>query len=506
MAKTGKHPVRTGQKEQSRKGTESMDEPILIVDDDVNLNHLLAKFLERNGFLATAAYSAEEAVKTLSTRKFRIVLTDLRLPHKDGLELLQWISGHHPDCQTLLMTSYADVQTAVKAMKLGAADYIAKPIIPDDLLKKLQDLLKSTSTDKAEEPASSETASKTKPKAPLGQAFSSKGFIQGTSQAALQLEQHIRLVAPTPITVLISGESGTGKEYIARLIHQSSKQSQGPFVAVDCGSIPQDLAGSELFGHRKGSFTGAVADKSGFFQQAEGGTLFFDEIENLPYSVQIHLLRALQEKRIRPVGAEKDIDTHVRIIAATNEDIPSLCEKGSFRADLYHRLNEFSIQAVPLRERKEDILLFVKSFLESANRELEKECPVLDLDAEVRELFMQYNWPGNIRELLYTVKRACLLCQGQRIRREDLPPELQRFAAGNGIGNVSPDTVHTASGQPGMNIGLAGIPGKISLAEEEKNRILECLRQCNYNKTKAAKLLNIDRKTLYNKLRSYGIE
>lgn len=483
-----------------------MDEPILIVDDDVNLNHLLAKFLERNGFLATAAYSAEEAVKTLSTRKFRIVLTDLRLPHKDGLELLQWISGHHPDCQTLLMTSYADVQTAVKAMKLGAADYIAKPIIPDDLLKKIQDLLKSTSTDKAEEPASSETASKTKPKAPLGQAFSSKGFIQGTSQAALQLEQHIRLVAPTPITVLISGESGTGKEYIARLIHQSSKQSQGPFVAVDCGSIPQDLAGSELFGHKKGSFTGAVADKSGFFQQAEGGTLFFDEIENLPYSVQIHLLRALQEKRIRPVGAEKDIDTHVRIIAATNEDIPSLCEKGSFRADLYHRLNEFSIQAVPLRERKEDIPLFVKSFLESANRELEKECPVLDLDAEVRELFMQYNWPGNIRELLYTVKRACLLCQGQRIRREDLPPELQRFAEGNGIGNVSPDTVPTASGQPGRNVNLAGIPGKISLAEEEKNRILDCLRQCNYNKTKAAKLLNIDRKTLYNKLRSYGIE
>lgn len=493
-----------------------MDEPILIVDDDVNLNRLLAKFLERNGFPSATAYSAEEAIKILSSQKFRIVLTDLRLPHKDGLELLQWISGHDSGCRTVLMTNYADVQTAVKAMKLGAADYIAKPIIPDDLLKKIQDLAdnagrhgQSLGAETGPEPAPPASPGKKM----LGQAFVDKGFIRGTSQAAVQLEQHIRLVAPTPITVLISGESGTGKEYIARLIHNSSKQSQGPFVAVDCGSIPQDLAGSELFGHRKGSFTGAVADKNGFFQQAEGGTLFFDEIENLPYSVQIHLLRALQEKRIRPVGAEKDIETHVRIIAATNEDIPSLCAKGSFRADLYHRLNEFLIQAVPLRERKEDIPLFSGKFLENANEELEKEIPVLGLEPEVLAIFMQYDWPGNIRELLYTVKRACLLCQGQYVKLEDLPPELQRSAAGTGTRQAStgmgtPATLHAAAtdAESGPTVSLPNLQARISLAEEEKNRILACLRQCNYNKTKAARLLDIDRKTLYNKLRSYGIE
>lgn len=511
-----------------------MEEPILIVDDDVNLNRLLCRFIEKNGFRPVPAYSAEEALKLLSGQDFRMVLTDLRLPRKDGLELLQWISGHKPGCPTLLMTNYADVQTAVKAMKLGAFDYIAKPIVPDDLLKKITDALEASNPETIAGGNGSQSMPSTLPgldknsfgtskgeganrpiraaaKAGKDQATEAKeastGFIQGRSPAAQKLSSHIRLVAPTPISVLINGESGTGKEYIARLIHLNSKQAQGPFVAVDCGSIPKDLAGSELFGHKKGSFTGAVADKNGFFQQAEGGTLFFDEIENLPYSVQIHLLRALQEKKIRAIGAEKDTETHVRIIAATNENLPELCEKGRFRIDLYHRLNEFSIQATPLRERKEDIPLFVEKFLENANRELEKDPPVLGLEPEVEKIFMAYNWPGNIRELLYTVKRACLLCQGESIRTEDLPAELQAYTEGTGNPTKTGGSALSAEAPVAPFPAQGSRPGsKISLAQEEKERILECLRQVNYNKTKAAKLLNMDRKTLYNKLRSYGIE
>lgn len=471
----------------------AMKTSILLVDDDVNLNRLLLNFLIRNGYEVESAFSAEEALRNFGKRKFDLLLTDLRLPSADGLQLLQWNREHHPQSATILMTSYADVQTAVKAIKLGAFDYIAKPIVPDDLLKKIQDAVNSQRQGDAES-SRSEISSGQIPKdaerRKNEENLRINRFVEGKSEISTRLQEHIRLVAPTPITVLISGESGTGKEYIARLIHLNGKQAQGPFIAVDCGSIPKDLAGSELFGHRKGSFTGAVSDKIGFFQQAEGGTLFFDEIENLPYSVQIYLLRALQEKKIRPVGGEKDIDTHVRVIAATNENLQALCEKGLFRTDLFHRLNEFSIQATPLRQRKEDILLFAEYFLQNANRELEKEKPVSGFSQECRNLLLRYGWPGNIRELSYTVKRACLLCKGDLIEKEDLPSEIRQLEE-NEKGNNGEDAA-------GMS--------RISLAEEEKDRILSCLREVNYNKTKAAKQLNMDRKTLYNKLKSFGIE
>lgn len=464
-----------------------MKTAVLIVDDDVNLNRLLTHFLEKNGFNVLSAFSAEEAVQKMSENRFHVVLTDLRMPKMDGLQLLQWVGEHQPGCSTILMTSYAEVQTAVKAIKLGAFDYIAKPIVPDDLLKKLQDAVQShKAPDGIPENSGRKESDVKKRKTFLNLR---QDFVEGLSESSLRLREHISLVAPTPISVLISGESGTGKEYIAHLIHQNSKQAQGPFVAVDCGSIPKDLAGSELFGHRKGSFTGAISDKTGFFQQAEGGTLFFDEIENLPYSVQIYLLRALQEKRIRPVGGEKDIDISVRVIAATNINLQSLCEKGEFRTDLFHRLNEFSIQAVPLRQRKEDIFRFAEKFLEMANRDLEKDIPVTGLDNEVKAAFLSYSWPGNIRELVYTIKRACLLCKSDTITMEELPDEIRRH-------------VHEARSCRNED----GNKETISLAQEEKERILNCLRETNYNKSKAARLLNMDRKTLYNKLRSYGIE
>lgn len=474
-----------------------MKKKILIVDDDVNLNKLLSNFLEKNGYAVTPTFSAEGAISQMSAQHFDVVLTDLRMPRMDGLQLLQWVGEHQAGCSTILMTSYAEVQTAVKAMKLGAFDYIAKPIVPDDLLKKINDAVDSKNQ-KAEIPTSKKiteeqegTSIKTDSKAGKSSFKSSASFIEGVSDSAQHLKEHILLVAPTPISILISGESGTGKEYIARLIHQNSKRSKGPFVAVDCGSIPKDLAGSELFGHKKGAFTGAISDKTGFFQQAEGGTLFFDEIENLPYSIQIYLLRALQEKCIRPIGEEKDIETNVRVLAATNINLMTLCEKGEFRTDLFHRLNEFSIHATPLRERKDDIFIFAEKFLETANRELEKETPVKGIGPEVKEAFLRYNWPGNIRELLYTIKRACLLSKGEYIELDDLPTDIKDYS-------LRSDTFTnslTNSNQP-----------KISLAKEEQERILNCLRDVNYNKSKAARLLNMDRKTLYNKLKSYGIE
>lgn len=470
-----------------------MKKKILIVDDDVNLNKLLSNFLEKNGYEATPTFSAEGAISQMSTQHFDVVLTDLRMPRMDGLQLLQWVGEHQAGCSTILMTSYAEVQTAVKAMKLGAFDYIAKPIVPDDLLKKINDAVDSKNqktgipTPKKTSEEQEDSSIKTGSKDSKSSFKSSTGFIEGVSDSAIHLKEHILLVAPTPISILISGESGTGKEYIARLIHQNSKRSKGPFVAVDCGSIPKDLAGSELFGHKKGAFTGAISDKTGFFQQAEGGTLFFDEIENLPYSIQIYLLRALQEKCIRPIGEEKDIETNVRVLAATNINLMALCEKGEFRTDLFHRLNEFSIHATPLRERKDDIFIFAERFLETANRELEKEIPVKGISPEVKEIFLRYNWPGNIRELLYTIKRACLLSKGEYIEPDDLPTDIKDY-------HLRPNTLANPN-QP-----------KISLAKEEQERILNCLRDVNYNKSKAARLLNMDRKTLYNKLKSYGIE
>lgn len=484
-----------------------MKKKILIVDDDVNLNKLLSNFLEKNGYAVTPTFSAEGAISQMSAQHFDVVLTDLRMPRMDGLQLLQWVGEHQTGCSTILMTSYAEVQTAVKAMKLGAFDYIAKPIVPDDLLKKINDAIDSKNAmdskdRKTESPLSkrisekqedfpTQTDSQTDSKDSKPSFKSSAHFIEGVSDSAIHLKEHILLVAPTPISILISGESGTGKEYIARLIHQNSKRSKGPFVAVDCGSIPKDLAGSELFGHKKGAFTGAISDKTGFFQQAEGGTLFFDEIENLPYSIQIYLLRALQEKCIRPIGEERDIETNVRVLAATNINLLTLCEKGEFRTDLFHRLNEFSIHATPLRERKDDIFIFAERFLEMANRELEKEIPVKGISPEVKEAFLRYNWPGNIRELLYTIKRACLLSKNQYIELDDLPTDIKDYS-------LRPDT-------PTNPLSNSNQP-KISLAKEEQERILNCLRDVNYNKSKAARLLNMDRKTLYNKLKSYGIE
>ena len=442
-----------------------MTAKILLVDDDTTFCLMLKTWLTKRGFSVEEAFSCKEAVGKLKKSAYDVVLTDLRLPDEDGLQVLQEAKKMLPGVQVILMTGYADISTAVQAMKLGAFDYVAKPVIPDEILKKIQEALEHKDL-----PVEKKQAKK------------SKGltYIKGTSRDADKLYEYIRLVAPTMMTVLITGESGSGKEYIARLIHEQSNRQAAPFVAVDCGAIPKDLAASEFFGHVKGAFTGAVSDKTGYFVQANGGTIFLDEIGNLSYDVQVQLLRALEERKVKPVGSNKEIAFDVRIISATNENLAKAVAEGSFREDLYHRLNEFSIKALSLRERKEDIPVFANHFLAAANEELDKD--VIGFEDAVMRVFRDYNWPGNLREMRNVVKRATLLCQGNFISLEHIPSELSE--------QQRPTTEDFA----------------LKKEKNEMELIREALAKCNNNKSEAARLLKIDRKTLYNKMKLYKME
>ena len=421
-------------------------------------------WLAKRGFQVDESFSCREALTKTKGAKYDVVLTDLRLPDEDGMYLLKSIKAVTPEVQVILMTGYADIHTAVQAMKLGAFDYVAKPVIPDELLKKIQDALESQSVGTKQ-----------------AKAGRSMAYIKGISQEADKLSEYIRLVAPTMMTVLITGESGSGKEYIARLIHEQSNRRDAPFIAVDCGAIPKELAASEFFGHVKGAFTGAVNDKTGYFVQASGGTIFLDEIGNLSYDVQVQLLRALEERKVKPVGGNKDVAFDVRIISATNENLKKAVADGSFREDLYHRLNEFSLQALSLRDRREDIPVFANHFLEASNEELGKH--VTGFEEKVTEVFQNYAWPGNLREMRNVVKRATLLCQSDFISMEHIPAELSI--------SVVPPAEHDLA---------------LKRERHEVDLIREALVKCNNNKSEAARLLKIDRKTLYNKIKLYSIE
>ena len=438
---------------------------ILLVDDDTTFGLMLKTWLTKRGFVVEDVFSAESALKKLQSEPFDIVLTDLRLPDKDGIFLLKNIKKHYVGTQVILMTGYADIYTAVESIKAGAFDYVSKPVIPEEILKKIQEALeqKERSVQKIQE--------KKRLSVP---------YVKGTSPEAEKLYEYIRLVAPTMMTVLITGESGSGKEYIARLIHAQSNRKDAPFVAVDCGAIPKDLAASEFFGHVKGAFTGAVNDKTGYFVAASGGTVFLDEIGNLSYDVQIQLLRAWEERKVKPVGSDKEVAFDVRIISATNENLTKAVAEGNFREDLYHRLNEFSLKALSLRERREDISLFANHFLAASNQELGKE--VIGFEEEVMRIFKNYIWPGNLREMRNVVKRATLLCQSGFIGKNDIPAELALPVT------VTPEDFASRR------------------EKNEADLIREALMKTHNNKSEAARLLKIDRKTLYNKMKLYLIE
>ena len=446
---------------------------ILIIDDDATICLMLQGLLKRKGFDADTVFSAGEAIKKLENESFDLVLSDFRLPDFDGLELLQKIKAIHPLVPVIIMTSYADIRTAVSAIKMGAFEYVTKPLNPDEIL-----LLINSAMEKAQEKKETPQKKEKKKKPAIE-------FVRGESSSSLQIDQYIKLVAPTDMSVIIEGESGTGKEIAARRIHAESNRKGKTFVAVDCGALSTDLAGSELFGHVKGSFTGAIGDKEGQFEAAKGGTLFLDEIGNLSYEIQVKLLRALQERKVRRIGSNKDIDVDVRIVVATNEDLALAVNKGEFREDLYHRLNEFKITVPALRNRGEDIVLFANYFLDLSNSELNKE--IEKFSNEVLDKFRTYTWPGNLRELRNVVRRSVLLSQGDQVEVISLPTEI-------------------LNDQPKNDIVIEGSNLKLIQAANEKELIISTLRKVNFNKSKAARLLNIDRKTLYNKIKQYGIE
>ena len=452
-------------------------ERILIVDDDITFALMLRTWLSKRGFEVATASTVAAARTSLADGAFSLVLCDMRLPDEDGIALLQWMAGRGIETPVIVMTSYAEIQNAVRCMKLGARDYVSKPVNPDELLKKIREALEMPAESVAAAAAEPKSARKSTSKvsAPTGRL----DYIEGRSDASRRLYEYIRLVGPTNMSVLVNGASGTGKEHVAQLIHQNSKRAGKPFVAVDCGAIPRELAASEFFGHVKGSFTGAVSDKMGAFEAADGGTLFLDEVGNLTYETQVQLLRALQERRIRPVGGNREIPVDIRLVAATNEDLEAAIARGTFRADLYHRINSFTLRVPSLRERREDIPLFADFFLDQANRELDKR--IVGFEAAAVKALAAYDWPGNLRQLKNTVMSATLLAAGEYIAVSDLPREISE-----GSGSSAPLSLHDP------------------VSEEEQIR--RALAVAGGNKSQAAKLLGIDRKTLYNKLRLYGIE
>lgn len=454
---------------------------ILIVDDDQDICALLKRFLGRHDYEAETCQRGEDCLFKLNKEKFDLVLSDFRLPDIEGLELLKAIKAINADLPVIIITGYSDVKVAVTAIKMGAYDYVTKPIYPEEILTTIKNALDTKANPKAQPSAPAKKSATEAARA------GKSTYVVADSPQARRVYQEMELIAPTNMSVIISGETGTGKEYVANEIHLKSKRAGGPFMAIDCGALPKDLAGSELFGHEKGAFTGAIKDKEGSFEIANGGTLFLDEIGNLSYDIQVKMLRVLQERKIRRVGGVKDIEVDVRILAATNEDLKAAVKEGKFREDLYHRLNEFSIEVSPLRRRKEDVWSFAHHFLRLANEELEKS--VLSFNDEAKEALLSYPWFGNLRELKNAVKRGVLLCPGEQIDVSHLPPDVIHYDH-NG---------HDHHQDMGTDLKGAAV-------EAEKDAILKALDECRGNKSKAAKLLNIDRKTLYNKLKSYGIK
>lgn len=497
---------------------------ILIIDDDRDMCMLLKRFLTRHGYEVLEAYNGKKALEILESTEPSLVMCDFRLEDMEGNVLLGKIKERYSHLPVIIITGYSDIKIAVEVMKMGAYDYITKPLFPDEILvtikKALEDAEKGESSPAvhaSSTPSSSSPSTVAIPEQrPAGteanknktQGVTISGeYIFGDSPVFKQILQQIDLVAPTNYTIIIHGESGSGKEAIAQEIHKRSKRKSRPFVAIDCGALSKELAGSELFGHEKGSFTGALNQKIGSFELANTGTIFLDEVANLSYDIQVSLLRVIQERKMRRVGGVKDIDLDVRIIIASNERLWDAVKRGKFREDLYHRFNEFSIDVPPLRQRPDDTMLFANHFLQQTNTELGKN--IRRFSDEVENIFRSYVWYGNLRELKNVIKRATLLTDGEEIEASSLPFEISHFSklqfekqaepVYSSVATV-PNSFTEVSENP-RNISETTLKGASIDAEYEM--ILKALKKVNFNKSKAAKLLNIDRKTLYNKMKQY---
>ena len=445
---------------------------ILIVEDDKILRQTLARMFTNKGYLVEQADDVPEATQFMEREIFNLVLTDLRLGKGTGLEVLEISKKLSPETGVIIMTAYGTVDTAVKAIQNGAADYVTKPFKNDELLVKIEMALEQINLRSEIRYLRREIAQK-------------YGFdnIIGISRAINDLKKIIDRISGTDIAVLITGESGTGKELVAKVLHHHSLRRSKPFVPINCTAIPENLLESELFGHVKGAFTSAVANKRGLFDEAEQGTIFLDEVGDLPFSIQAKLLRVLQEKEIRPVGGNKTHPIDVRVIAATNADLNYKVQSGQFREDLFYRLNVMPIHISPLRERPEDIPALTEYFLRKIQHEY--DISGLSLTADSMELFLRHNWPGNVRELENTLKRAVALSGGRQIRYED---------------------VIFISGKQKESSKIDPIKKPRSLKEAQKLQILKSLEENDWNFTMTANQLGIGRTTLWRKVKKYDLK
>jgi two-component system, NtrC family, response regulator HydG len=480
---------------------------ILVIDDDRDICFLLNRFLTRKGYQISEMYSGKKALASLDLEKPDLIISDFRLEDMDGTFLLTKIKEKFASIPVIFITGFNDTRIAVTLMKMGAFDYVTKPLLPDEILLTIQQAL-GEGENKEEKRSKMETTAA----APDEKRVPDSGglpelYIFTNSPTLKKVLEQVDLVAPTAYSVIIYGETGCGKEAIAREIHKRSNRRQKPFIAIDCGALSKELSGSELFGHEKGAFTGALNQKIGSFELVNGGTIFLDEVSNLSYDIQVSLLRVVQERKMRRVGGTKDIDLDMRIIIASNELLWDATRNGKFREDLYHRFNEFVIHLPPLRERKEDIMLFANHFLQFTNRELGKK--VEGFSNEVENILKEYIWYGNLRELKNVIKRAVLLTETDRIEPHSLPFEISNFSklqfvdAKDGLSLPEKPFVGE-SRREGEKTFFNGNALKEASLDVEYELILNALKQANYNKSKAAQILKIDRKTLYNKMNQYN--
>jgi len=475
-----------------------MKKKILIIDDDLDICFLLSRFLTRNGYDVDMAHTGGKGIAKFKEDKFDIVICDYRLGDKEGKDVLLEIKAIAPEVIFLIITGYSDIKTAVEVIKSGAYDYITKPLIPEEVLNVLSTALKQNEAGEGGQGMVSNA-----PKGTKKAAGSSTDFLVGEAETTKELYRQIEIVAPTDYSIILYGESGTGKEVIAKTIHDMSNRKDKPFVAVDCGTLSKELSGSELFGHMKGAFTGALSDKEGHFELANGGTLFLDEVANLSYEIQASLLRVIQERKFKRVGGTKEMPLDIRILVASNENLQEAYRKGKFREDLYHRFNEFSINLPALRNRKTDIPLFAEFFLNKTKNELGKN--IEGFDKEVMDMFVNYSWPGNLREFRNVVRRSVLLTNSGRISAKTLPWDITGGGAFSDKPAVETSTAYTAeTTAPEMPPGeKKELSLKDATTRSEYEAIMNVLKEVNFNKTKAAEKLKIDRKTLYNKIRSF---
>ena len=457
-----------------------MKSRILVVDDEESIREFLEIMLKKEGYEVTTAEDGAKAKEILTKKSFDMVISDMQMPNVTGIELLRHVKDSYPDLVFMIITAFGTTETAVEAMKLGAYDYLTKPFKIDEVRLNISNALRSKNLETEVRILKKE----------LVKEYSFQNMV-GNSEAMHAVFNLIRRVSQAPTNVLITGESGTGKEVIAKAIHYNGPLKDKPFVTVNCGAIPENLMESEMFGHKKGSFTGAIADKVGLFEVADGGTLFLDEVGELPASIQVKLLRAIQERIIRRVGATDDMKVEVRIIAATNRNLEDMVQKNTFRQDLYYRLNVIGIKAPALRDRAEDIPLLAAHFLKKYNDKLNKQ--ILTISVEAMDILKKYNYPGNVRELENMIERTVALESGATILPESLPPMV----------NTSSGRKMASSNE--IEIGEDGLDLDKVIGQIEKELLIKAIHSSGGIKKKAAKLLKISFRSMRYRVEKYSL-